>query len=77
VRPWSELMRNDVRHEIEQERRSWRHASLLAAGCDHRVALALALRPDIDLRSAVRVASARPPAGRAAAARGPTAKTVA
>jgi hypothetical protein len=40
--------------ETEEERVfSWRHASLLAAGYDHRLAFKLALRPDIDLHLAV------------------------
>ncbi len=40
--------------EREDERvLSWRHASLLAAGYDHRDALKVALRPDIDLHLAV------------------------
>jgi hypothetical protein len=42
--------------ETEEERVfSWRHASLLAAGYDHRLAFKLALRPDIDLHLAVRL----------------------
>lgn len=34
---------------------SWRHASLLAAGYDHRNAFKLALRPEVDLHLAVRL----------------------
>jgi len=42
--------------ETEEERVfSWRHASLLAAGFDHRFALKLALRPHVDLHLAVRL----------------------
>jgi hypothetical protein len=42
--------------ETEDERVfSWRHASLLDAGYDHRLAFKLALRPDIDLHLAVRL----------------------
>jgi hypothetical protein len=42
--------------ESEEERVfSWRHASLLAAGFDHRLAFKLALRPDVDLHLAVRL----------------------
>jgi hypothetical protein len=42
--------------ETEEERVfSWRHASLLAAGYDHRLALKLALRPDVDLHQALRL----------------------
>jgi hypothetical protein len=42
--------------ETEGERVfSWRHASLLAAGFDHRLAFKLALRPDVDLHLAVRL----------------------
>jgi hypothetical protein len=42
--------------ETEDERVfSWRHASLLAAGFDHRLAFKLALRPDVDLHLAVRL----------------------
>jgi hypothetical protein len=40
--------------ETEEERVfSWRHASLLAAGYDHRLALKLALSKDVDLHLAV------------------------
>jgi hypothetical protein len=40
--------------ETEEERVfSWRHASLLAAGYDHRLAFKLALRPDVNLHVAV------------------------
>ena len=40
--------------ETEEERIfSWRHASLLAAGYDHRLALKLALRTDVDLHRAL------------------------
>ena len=42
--------------ETEEERVfSWRHASLLAAGYEHRVAFKLALRPEVDLHLAVRL----------------------
>jgi hypothetical protein len=42
--------------ETEDERVfSWRHASLLAAGFDHRLAFKLALRPNVDLHLAVRL----------------------
>jgi hypothetical protein len=42
--------------ETEEERVfSWRHASLLAAGYDPRVAFKLALRPEVDLHLAVRL----------------------
>lgn len=42
--------------ETEEERIfSWRHASLLAAGYDHRLALKLALRTDVDLHLALRL----------------------
>jgi hypothetical protein len=42
--------------ETEQERVfSWRHASLLAAGYEHRLAFKLALRPQVDLHLAVRL----------------------
>ena len=34
---------------------SWRHASLLAAGYEHRLAFKLALRPEVDLHLAVRL----------------------
>jgi hypothetical protein len=34
---------------------SWRHASLLAAGYDHRLAFKLALRRDVDLHLALRL----------------------
>ncbi len=40
--------------ETEEERVfSWRHASLLAAGYDHRLAFKLALRPEVNLHVAV------------------------
>ena len=42
--------------ETEEERVfSWRHASLLVAGYEHRVAFKLALRPEVDLHLAVRL----------------------
>jgi hypothetical protein len=42
--------------ETEEERVfSWRHASLLGAGYDHRLALKLALRADVDLHLALRL----------------------
>ena len=42
--------------ETEQERVfSWRHASLLAAGYEHRLAFKLALRPEVDLHLAIRL----------------------
>ena len=42
--------------ETEEERVfSWRHASLLAAGYEHRLAFKLALRPEVDLHLAVRL----------------------
>jgi hypothetical protein len=42
--------------ETEEERIfSWRHASLLAAGYDHRLAFKLALRPYVDLHLAIRL----------------------
>ena len=34
---------------------SWRHASLLAVGYEHRLAFKLALRPEVDLHFAVRL----------------------
>ena len=34
---------------------SWWHASLLAAGYEHRLAFKLALRPEVDLHLAVRL----------------------
>jgi hypothetical protein len=37
---------------------SWRHASLLAAGYEHRLAFKLALRPEVDLHLAVRLREA-------------------
>ena len=40
--------------ETEEERVfSWRHASLLAAGYEHRLAFKLALRRDVDLHLAI------------------------
>jgi hypothetical protein len=40
--------------ETEEERVfTWRHATLLAAGYDARLAFKLALRPDVDLHGAV------------------------
>jgi hypothetical protein len=45
--------------ETEEERVfSWRQSSLLAAGYDLRLALKLALRPDVDLHLAVRLGRA-------------------
>jgi hypothetical protein len=42
--------------ETEEERVfSWRHASLLVAGYDHRLAFKLALRPHVDLHLAIRL----------------------
>jgi hypothetical protein len=42
--------------ETEEERIfSWRHASLLAAGYEHRLAFKLALRAEVDLHLAVRL----------------------
>lgn len=42
--------------ETEEERVfSWRHASLLAVGYEHRLAFKLALRPEVDLHLAVRL----------------------
>jgi hypothetical protein len=42
--------------ETEEERVfSWRHASLLAAGYDYRLAFKLALRADVNLHAAVRL----------------------
>jgi hypothetical protein len=42
--------------ETEEERVfSWRHASLLAAGYDGRLAFKLALRTDVDLHLALRL----------------------
>jgi hypothetical protein len=53
--------------ETEEERVfSWRHASLLAAGYEHRLAFKLALRPDVDLHLAVRLRRAGCPAETAA-----------
>lgn len=34
---------------------SWRHASLLAAGYEHRLAFKLALRHEVDLHLAIRL----------------------
>jgi hypothetical protein len=34
---------------------SWRHASLLAAGYEHRLAFKLALRSEVDLHLAIRL----------------------
>ncbi|MGH3022454.1 MAG: hypothetical protein ACRDNI_02250 [Gaiellaceae bacterium] len=45
---------------------SWRHASLLAAGYDHRLAFKLALRLDVDLHLAVRLRRAGCPPDTAA-----------
>ena len=45
--------------ETEEERVfSWRQSSLLAAGYDLRLALKLALRPDVDLHLAIRLGRA-------------------
>jgi hypothetical protein len=53
--------------ETEEERIfSWRHASLLAAGYDHRLALKVALRTDVDLHLALRLIRAGCPADTAA-----------
>ena len=53
--------------ETEEERIfSWRHASLLAAGYDHRLALKVALRNDVDLHVALRLTRAGCPADTAA-----------
>jgi hypothetical protein len=53
--------------ETEEERVfSWRQASLLAAGYDLRLALKLALRPDVDLHLAVRLGRAGCPPDTAA-----------
>lgn len=53
--------------ETEEERIfSWRHASLLGAGYDHRLALKVALRTDIDLHLALRLMRAGCPADTAA-----------
>ena len=42
--------------ETEEERVfSWRHANLLAAGYDHRLAFKLALQPEVDLHLAIRL----------------------
>jgi hypothetical protein len=53
--------------ETEKERVfSWRHASLLAAGYQHRLAFKLALRPEVDLHLAVRLRRAGCPPATAA-----------
>ncbi len=53
--------------ETEEERVfSWRQSSLLAAGYDLRLALKLALRPDVDLHLAVRLGHAGCPPDTAA-----------
>ena len=53
--------------ETEEERIfSWRHASLLAAGYDDRLALKLALRHDVDLHLALRLTRSGCPAETAA-----------
>ena len=53
--------------ETEEERVfSWRQASLLAAGYDLRLALKLALRPDVDLHLAIRLGRAGCPPDTAA-----------
>ena len=53
--------------ETEEERIfSWRHASLLTAGYDHRLALKVALRTDVDLHLALRLTRAGCPADTAA-----------
>jgi hypothetical protein len=52
----NEITNELISLESEDERVfSWRHASLLAAGFDHRLAFKLALRPDVDLHLAVRL----------------------
>jgi hypothetical protein len=61
-----------ITHELdalqtEEERvLSWRHASLLSAGYEPRLALKLALRPDVDLHLAVRLGRAGCPPATAA-----------
>jgi hypothetical protein len=63
---------DSITHELaalatEEERIfSWRHASLLAAGYDHRLALKLALRTDVDLHVALRLTRDGCPADTAA-----------
>ena len=53
--------------ETEEERVfTWRQSSLLAAGYDLRLALKLALRPDVDLHLAVRLGRAGCPPDTAA-----------
>ena len=53
--------------QTEEERVfSWRQSSLLAAGYDLRLALKLALRPDVDLHLAVRLGRAGCPPDTAA-----------
>jgi hypothetical protein len=53
--------------ETEEERVfSWRHASLMAAGYDDRLAFKLALRRDVDLHLAVRLRQNGCPPGTAA-----------
>ena len=53
--------------ETEEERVfSWRQSSLLAAGYDLRLALKLALRPDVDLHLAIRLGRAGCPPDTAA-----------
>lgn len=53
--------------ETEEERVfSWRHASLLAAGYEHRLAFKLALRREVDLHLAVRLRRTGCPPGIAA-----------
>jgi hypothetical protein len=52
--------------ETESERVfSWRHATLAAAGWNHRLAFKLALRRDVDLHLAVRLIRAGCPQGTA------------
>jgi hypothetical protein len=45
---------------------SWRHAALLAAGYETRIAFKLALRPEVDLHQAVRLRRVGCPSGTAA-----------
>jgi hypothetical protein len=53
--------------ETEEERIfSWRHASLLTAGYDHRLALKIALRHDVDLHLALDLMRSGCPADTAA-----------
>jgi hypothetical protein len=53
--------------ETEGERVfSWRHAALLAAGYETRIAFKLALRPEVDLHQAVSLRRVGCPSGTAA-----------